>query len=247
MKKPLFKVLCVLCMVILCSFAFVGCEGGDPKTPGGSSDGGTGGGNATPTSFSVTCDEDNVFGDYYDLHSNYLKVGAGETVTVTVESWDFLSVKKVFANNKECTAASGKFTFTMPSENVVVTAEFDVVSIPETADGLKWVDKNPQLEAGSVLNTSLKVDFGDKPIINSVSANDEGYATMLYAKVISTNQNVIPSDAIRRIEPIVGSNGAYAIGAYVSIDATKISRGETTLIFIDTDNDRAITIDVTVN
>lgn len=89
--------------------------------------------------------------------------------------------------------------------------------------------------------------FGDKPIINSSSVNDDGYTTMLYAKVISTNQNVISDEAIRRVESIVGSNGAYAIGAYVSIDTSKINPGETTLVFIDTDNDRAITIDVTVN
>lgn len=90
------------------------------------------------------------------------------------------------------------------------------------------------------------MDFGSEPILNSVSANPDGYSTMYYAKVYSTNQDVIPDEAIRRIEPIVGNNGAYAIGAWIYFDVTKVKPGKTVLVFIDTDNDRIITAELNV-
>ena len=59
-------------------------------------------------------------------------------------------------------------------------------------------------------------------------------------------EDVIPDEAIRRIEPIVGSNGAYAIGTWISFDITKVNAGKTVLLFIDTDNDRIITAELNV-
>ena len=67
--------------------------------------------------------------------------------------------------------------------------------------------------------------------------------TMDQITVISTNQNVIPNDAMS-----VSPDGqyAYATEATLSFDTEKVAVGTTTIIFIDRDNDRVITVDVEV-
>ena len=54
--------------------AFAAC--GDGGSTGG--EGGAGGGGGTAVSYSVSCEEDDVFGDYYNLDADYSKVGAGK-------------------------------------------------------------------------------------------------------------------------------------------------------------------------
>ena len=199
-------------------------------------------GGGTAVSYSVSCEEDDVFGDYYNLDADYSKVGAGKTVTVTVsDAWNFISVSKVYANGTECAAGSeaGEFTFTMPEKDVTVTAEVTVNAVSED-DGMTWENPEETIMADSLINDSLRVSFGSKQVLNSTSTDG-----MMYAEVISTNQDVIPASSMR-VESIESSgNGAYASGARILFD-DGLTVGETTLIFIDTDNDRAITLDVTV-
>ena len=183
-----------------------------------------------------------MFGDYYNLDADYSRVGAGKTVTVTVsDAWNFISVSKVYANGTECAAGSeaGEFTFTMPEKDVTVTAEVTVNAVSED-DGMTWENPEETIMADSLINDSLRVDFGSELVQNSTSSDG-----MTYAEVISTNQDVIPASSMR-VESIESSgNGAYASGARILFD-DGLTAGETTLIFIDTDNDRAITLDVTV-
>ena len=216
--------------------AFAAC--GD----GGSAGGEGGAGEGTAVSYSVSCEEGDVFGDYYNLDADYSKVGAGKKVTVTVsDAWNFISVSKVYANGTECAAGSeaGAFTFTMPEKDVTVTAEVTVNDVSED-DGMTWENPEETIMADSLINDSLRVSFGSKQVFNSTSTDG-----MMYAEVISTNQDVIPASSMR-VESIESSgNGAYASGARILFD-DGLTAGETTLIFIDTDNDRAITLDVTV-
>ena len=107
-------------------------------------------------------------------------------------------------------------------------------------DGMTWENPEETIMADSLINDSLRVSFGSKQVLNSTSTDG-----MMYAEVISTNQDVIPASSMR-VESIESSgNGAYASGARILFD-DGLTAGETTLIFIDTDNDRAITLDVTV-
>ena len=82
-------------------------------------------------------------------------------------------------------------------------------------------------------------------VLNSVVQNEDGYSTLALVKVISTNQQVIPDEAIYRVSGS-GSNGAYVYAARISFNSDLLSPGETTLVLIDTDNDRVITVGVTV-
>lgn len=92
MKKLLATLLCVVVLAVCAAAVLTAC-GDDSKEQGG-------GGESKPVSYSVSCEEDDVFGDYYDLRADYSIVGAGKTVTVTVdyEGWNFLEAAKVFAN-----------------------------------------------------------------------------------------------------------------------------------------------------
>lgn len=237
MKKSFIILTVILITLSLCTVMFMACTP-ENENPGSSSNN---------TSYKVSTQKDDVFGDYYSLRADKSLTTAGNTVNVTVSDlWDFLSVDKVFANETECTKGSdGKYSFEMPATDVTVTATFKVNIITEREDGMKWENAS-ELSSGTTLSGGIEVNFGSTPILNSVYANPDGYSTMTYAKVISTNQDVIPDDAVRRIEPQTGSNGAYAVSAWISFDVTKISEGTTTLIFIDTDNDRAITVEVNV-
>lgn len=168
-------------------------------------------------------------------------------MTVSVNGlWDFLSVDKIYADDVVCSPSdNGKYTFTMPENDVTVTASVKVNVIPELDDGMKWRNAE-SLSQPTTLSSGIYVDFGSKTIINSVYANPEGYSTMMYAKVYSTNQDVLPDEAVIRIQPQTGNNVANAISALISFDVTKVSTGKTILVFVDTDNDRAISIELNV-
>ena len=55
---------------------------------------------------------------------------AGETVTLTVAPEEGGSVKSVRVNDEEITAVNGVYSFTMPADDVTVTAEFNRLPIP---------------------------------------------------------------------------------------------------------------------
>lgn len=135
----------------------------------------------------------------------------------------------MFANDAECKKQTdGTYTFEMPQQDVSLKATFDVLSVPETDDGLRWTDYD-QLTTSAVLSGGVSVDFGSELVNSSCSTTADGYSTMIYAKVISTNQKVLPDEAVRRIDPVRGSNGAYATGALISFDVAKIAEGKTQL------------------
>ena len=236
MKKIITRLFSLICALAIFVCAFTACT--DDKTPENGSQ---------VSSYKITTQKDEIFGDYYKISSDIISATAGKTVTVSVKDlWDFLSIENVYANDVACNKSEeGKYTFTMPEKDVTVTADFKVNIIKERADGMKWVDADV-LSEGTSLSGGIEVDFGDEMVINSSQATSDGYSTMMYVKVISTNQEVVPAEAITRITSIVSSNGAYAKGARISFDVTKVSAGKTTLILIDTDNERAISIEVNV-
>lgn len=235
MKKINILTLFIACLSAIC-LAFSACTDDNSPAEAGQN-----------VSYKITVEKDDVYGKYYSMNTDKSLTAAGNTVTVSISDVsDFLSVDKVYANDAECTTGSdGTYTFTMPDRDVTVKATFKVNIIPERADRMKWSEVK-EIRSGSVLTTTLRVDFGEELILNSSTANADGYSTMTNAKVISTYTDVIPQEALTRIEAIASNNGAYAMAANVHIDATKAKPGKTTLLFIDTDNNRAVSVEITV-
>lgn len=129
MKKPFILIISILLLCALSATLTVGCS--DQKEPV----------DKTPESYKITTEKTDVFKDYYTVSTDKSLTMSGKTVTVTVDAWDFLKVDKVFANDAACTEGEdGKFTFTMPEENVTVRVEFEINIIPEGENGLKWAD-----------------------------------------------------------------------------------------------------------
>lgn len=233
--RKLLKTMISAGLVLAMTVPFAACagDGNEDDTAGGGS-------------YTVTCED----GDYYDLSASSQLTPAGETVTITAEAEAFIRVDGVYANGTACTAGStaGTYTFTMPEENVTVTAKVSGVEIANAEDGMGWVTASPFLtpfdesELSLYQNQSYSVTFGTDPV-NASTGNDG----MIYAKVVSLNEDVIPAEAISGVKgstPDVGN--AYFFQGSFKIDRTQIKEGTTTLVFFDNDNDRVISKTVTV-
>lgn len=209
---------------------------------GGQSDDSTG-------SFSIDCPP----GEWYDISCDYSIAPAGTNVTVTVLPDPFLSTESVYANEVKCDPGTEEntWTFSMPAEDVTLTALFsDAPEILSAEDGMGWVVAPDQLsvaksgDSAFIAKQSFEVTFGTDPIPASITTGEDNSPTLLYTKVISTNENVLPVSAVSNISST--GNGAYAYGASFSVDLTKVGTGSATLVFCDTENDRFISRSITV-
>lgn len=221
---------------------FAACDDGSRNSGGGE-----------PTVYEITSVADDVYGDFYDLKlsmesgeswDRISTTETGKTVTVTPEigkEWGFLRITEVCFNGTPCTAgANGTYTFVMPAADVSVTATgFEIVEVPEAEYGMTWVS-TPELVTSSLdFTTSFEITFGSRTV--NASAGTEG---LLYVEIISTNQSVIPDEAVFSERTDLVNAGTS--GAKIVFDRSLISAGETTLIVVDKDNDRAISLTVTV-
>lgn len=214
-------------------FAACAGDGNEDETAGGGS-------------YTVTCED----GDYYDLSASSQLTPAGETVTITAEAEAFIRVDGVYANGTACASgsAAGTYTFTMPEENVTVTAQVSGAEIDNAEDGMGWVTASPFLTPFDESELSLyqyqdySVTFGTDPV--NASTGSDG---MTYAKVVSLNEDVIPAEAISGVKGSTPGSGniSFYQGSF-KIDRTQIKEGTTTLVFFDNDNERVISKTVTV-
>ena len=232
MKKR--AVILFLTGVFAISFAaFAACSGGgkteDDKT------------------YKISITDDAELKEYYDVALSAQECKVGETVTVTVEDkFGFLD-PTVYYNGTACDrgAADGEFTFAMPSADVTLTLEFGIEDVEEN-NGMEW-GLTPTLTAGSSQIIEFTVTFGTTYVSNSTYATSAGELGMTYIRLLSTNEEVFPPNAVYRIRPIeTGAPYASAVGATIIINCANVSKGTTTLIFLDKQNNRAITYNLTV-
>ncbi len=198
-------------------------------------------------SYTVTCTD----GEYYDLSADYTVAEAGTLVTVTAESEVFMEVDTVYANGIACSAGSeaGKFTFTMPEEDVTVTADVSGKEILSAEDGMYWSEAPTVISVFDESELSLYqyqdygVSFGTDPVNASINTSNE----MIYAEVVSLNEEVIPAEAISGVHGNTQTsvNPAFYNGTF-EIDRTKIKTGTATIVLFDTDNDRVLSKTITV-
>lgn len=232
MKKYITR-LAAFAMVMALSLAFVACND-DPGTQ-------------TKESYTVTC----TYGEYYDISADHMVAEAGTLVTVTAESEVFMEIDTVYANGIACSAGSeaGKFTFTMPEEDVTVTADVSGKEILSAEDGMYWSKAPTVISVFDESELSLYqyqdygVSFGTDPVNASINTSNE----MVYAEVVSLNEEVIPAEAISGVRGNTQTsvNPAFYNGTF-EIDRTKIKTGTATLVFFDTDNDRVLSKTITV-
>lgn len=225
MNKKLITALVAVAAVLALSFCLAAC-GDDGTQPGG----GDGGDGAVAHTISVDAPDD------VEVTTSATSASTGITITVevVVPSWKIVTFVTAADVNivKDEAASAGStsvYTFTMPDRDVEVTVETaDAgVSVDED-DGLKWVAAPEQIAPGeySFQKATYEVDFG-----GSVIANTDIDGNLSGMTITSTNQDVIPDEAIDGAHRI--GDSASTDGATFTVDLTKVSLGATTLVFED--------------
>lgn len=226
MNKKLITALVAVAAVLALSFCLAAC--GDNGTQPGGGEGGEGG--SIAHKISITAPDD------VEVTTSATSASAGITITVTVvtPAWKIVTFVTAADVNivKDEAASAGStsvYTFTMPDRDVEVTVETtDSGASVDEDDGLKWVAAPEQIAPGeySFQKATYEVDFGE-----AILASMDGDGFLIDINVTSTNQDVIPDEAIAGAKKI--GDGAYTDGAKFTVDLTKVSLGATTLVFED--------------
>lgn len=233
MNKKLITALVAVAAVLALSFCLAAC--GDDGTQPGGGEGGEGGSIAHKISVDAPDDVE------VTTSASQATVGTKVTVTVVTPAWKIVTFVTAADVNivKDEAASAGStsvYTFTMPDRDVELNVETTDagVSVDED-DGMKWVAAPEQIAPGeySFQKATYEVDFGE-----AILASMDGDGFLIDINVTSTNQDVIPDEAIAGAYRI--GDSASTGGAKFTVDLTKVSIGSTTLIFEDARRDRTI-------
>lgn len=226
MNKKLITALVAVAVVLALSFCLAAC-GGDGTQPGGG-EGGEGGNIAHKISVDAP--------DDVEVTTSAASASAGTTITVNVvvPSWKivrFVTAADVNIVKDEAASAGSTsvYTFTMPDRDVELNVETtDSGASVDEDDGLKWVAAPAQIAPGeySFQKATYEVDFGE-----AILASMDGDGFLIDINITSTNQDVIPDEAIAGAKRI--GDDVYTDGATFTVDLTKVSLGATTLVFED--------------
>lgn len=221
--KTIFVALLVLTAMV---FSFAACTSEGSDTQSGKT-------------YKIVCQS----GDNYTLSSSLESAKKGEKVVITIKVDELFEVESVKANDVECQKnLAGQYEFVMPEEDVTVTASVKAQADINLDDGMYWQKYTNQLsvvnaEDSFMATYEFEINFGSEYVANSTDSE----SNMIYTKVHSTNQNVIPDEAFSRVSAGNVINGSMATEAKFSVDLKKVKTGTTKIVFEDTDNDRMIT------
>ena len=226
MNKKLITALVAVAAVLALSFCLAAC--GDDGTQPGGGEGGEGG--SIAHKISITAPDD------VEVTTSAASASAGTTITVrvVVPAWKIVTFVTAADVNivKDEAASAGStsvYTFTMPDRDVEVTVETADAGVSvDVDDGMKWVAAPEQIAPGeySFQKATYEVDFGE-----AILASMDGDGFLIDINVTSTNQDVIPDEAIAGAKRI--GDDVYTDGATFTVDLTKVSLGATTLVFED--------------
>lgn len=194
------------------------------------------GGVPAPATYTITAS----VSEDYTLTPSVTIAEAGEEITVAVElknSDKYITGVKF--NDSACSEKDGNYCFTMPEENVTLTATTGEYS-EDLEDGMaEFVVSN--------LKTIQKDSDNAELIVNFRKAS---YMTILKSNIVSSNQNVIPEDAIE-VKKHNDFNSGLIDYATVTIDTSKVNYGTTWLtMYFENGNvssqDATIVVKITV-
>lgn len=184
----------------------------------------------------TACEEGNPADKFYKVnaqaptHNEYIIEGLPTeakpfqtinfTVTITNSEYELVSVK---VNNRELYGISNKYSFYMTETDANITIETKHIEEIKTSDYVIFNYKNNTQIATlgdnelSHVYRKLYVDFTSTVRVNNVLVD-----------FTSTNENVIPLNALRFEEEEIGLSGLANTG-YITIDQSKINIGTTYL------------------
>lgn len=157
---------------------------------------------------------------------------AGTTITVkvTLNTKDTY-LKGVYYNDIACSETEDGYSFTMPDKRVIITAETGTYTevlqngfATFSDKNYKMIAMNARYDSSNASEWALTVDM------------DSNYMAVLKSEIISSDQSVIPSDAIT-VKPyskqdlgIGGANDFEIVQAKIIVDTSKIKSGSTFLL-----------------
>lgn len=147
----------------------------------------------------------------------------------------FYEIGEVYANEEIVIKGSLGYSFIMPEEDVLISVDMkEVGEYDDLDDHLSWGES----VSGKILSLTEEELESDIPytqdlklVFNGVSSAN--WITIIDDAIYSSNQDVIPDDALR-FEPITASSSNAIIGGKIVVDLTKVSVG-TTYIYISLD------------
>ena len=177
-----------------------------------------------PKEYDITVEESS---DYVVTIPQTAKKGEFVDVEVDIINQEVV-FENVYYNGTPCDTMAYSYYFIMPAEDVTITVE---TSPREEvySTSFVWLDSDATFE----IATDGEFTFSDtRDFLVHFNAS---YMTILYSDIISTNQAVIPNNAIDVEEitsmDLVGSSGSNQIlQAKIKIDPTLISPGRTMII-----------------
>lgn len=213
MRKKAFLILAVVMIVAITSVALIAC------------------GEVTTTTANPVHKISAAAGENYEISNLASSAQAGDPVYFDVEVTSrFYTLESVLANDVVCVDTGFGHKFTMPDEDVVITVNLAPVGeYNDPDDKLDWgstlVDTIP---SGTTGTFDLPLSF---PGISSAN-----WITSIEPTIESSNQTVIPSDAIEFI-PTKASTSSAIIGGKLRVDLSKVSPGKTFIyVYLDPNN-----------
>ena len=204
-RRALTIMLCLtLCVLV------VACGNDDNK----------GGGGADKTEYNITAEES----AYYTVSLSAAKAVKDTLIEINLtDIADNIEIVAVEYNGKSCQKTEeGKYTFTMPAENVAITVKTRVLEAV-TEDGIAiFDDKNLTTVAkGGTFNAPSIID---KNMWCFDIIFDTLHMTILESEITSSDNNVVPADAIE-VRKVEEDDSTIIAGAKVIIDTAKINVG----------------------
>lgn len=213
MKKTTLKLTVLLFCILMASMFFTGCsEGKKDKEP-------------------ETYDISPVNSALVTIEPSVASATAGTKINVKVTlQTDDSYLKGVYYNDKACTKTDDGYFFTMPAERVIITAETATYTevlqngfATFSDDNYKIIAMNAKHDSDNDSEWALTVDM------------NSSYMAILNTEIISSDQNVIPSNAVKVVQyskkdlGISGANDFEIVKAKILIDTSKIKVGSTWL------------------
>lgn len=223
MKKTLLAALAACLSVCLCFGIFAACGGNEGEE-------------TQPAEYTITAES----GAGYSVDAPDT-AKQGDTVTVTVSVSDELrTVQSVTANGTACTAGTdGKYTFTMPAENVTVAVSLGYIQTEMTSDDMAFRASTP-----SQIAKAQEGDTWADQIIYFDFTEDKNLGDD-DVTVTSLNPDVIPQDAVEDIYLHSTNMGSMRDYGSFTIDLSQVSLG-TAYIAVHAESSSVTRIDATI-
>ncbi len=190
----------VLC--VLCSLVFVACGNDNSE-------------NAKSKQYTISLETSTD----YELFSDKLNAEAFEevTISVTLKTVDKKLVAVKYGEKTVSQNSDGKFTFLMPTTDITVSAVLEEYQEVLASDD----SSRPFVSFDSANTKTIVPNTGDIELYAPMNASN---MTILRKSISSSNQNAIPTNAIK-VEGRITSSSNIIIGADITIDTSKVSLG----------------------